>query len=122
MNGNNFLLDTNILIYAMKGLANVKLYFNVTPSISIVTEIEILGVIDMSVNEIQIRETAIEFCYIIPLTNAVKRKAIELKRTIKIPIPDAIIAATAIEENLQLVTADKGFKRIKELQLILIEM
>ena len=96
MSGNNYLLDTNILVYALKGLANVKPYFNVTPSISVVTEIEILGVKDMSLNEIQIRETAIEFCYIIPLTNAIKRKAIELKRIIKIPIPDALIAATAI--------------------------
>jgi predicted nucleic acid-binding protein len=37
-------------------------------------------------------------------------------------LPDAIIAATAIEEELILVSADKGFKRIGDLQLILIEI
>ena len=33
-----------------------------------------------------------------------------------------LFAATAIEEELILVSADKGFKRIKDLQLILIEV
>jgi predicted nucleic acid-binding protein len=37
-------------------------------------------------------------------------------------LPDAIIAATAIEEELLLISADKGFRRIKDLQLILIEV
>jgi predicted nucleic acid-binding protein len=67
-------------------------------------------------------KTAVEFCTIIPLTTKIKRKAINLKQKIKIPVPDAIIAATAIEEGLTLVTADKGFKRVKELSLLLIEV
>jgi len=45
-----------------------------------------------------------------------------LKRTIKLAVPDALIAATAIEGGFTLVTADKGFKRIKDLSLILIEV
>lgn len=122
MSGNNLLLDTNIIVYALKGLAHVKPYFNVNPFISVITEMEILGVKEMREDEISIRETAIEFCSIIPFTNKIKSRAILIKRQIKIPLPDAIIAATAIEEGLALVTADKGFKRIKDLQLILIEV
>lgn len=122
MNGNNLLLDTNIIIYALKGLANVKPYFDFEPFISVITEMEILGVKEITDSELNIRETALEFCIIIPFTNSIKNKAILLKRQIKIPLPDAIIAATAIEEGLTLVTADKGFKRIKELQLILTEV
>ena len=106
----------------MKGLASVKPYFDIEPYISVVTEMEILGVKEISDSEIKIRETAIEFCSIIPLTNKIKIKTIQIKREIKIPLADAIIAATAIEEELTLVTADKGFKRIKDLQLILIEV
>jgi predicted nucleic acid-binding protein len=113
-------LDTNIIVYALKGLANVKPYFDTEPFISVITEMEILGVKEITDAEIKIRETAIEFCTIIPFTNKIKRKAIVLKRQIKIPLADAIIAATAIEEGLTLITADKGFKRIGELQLILI--
>ena len=122
MNGNNLLLDTNIIIYALKGLTDVRPYFDSKPYISEVTEIEILGVKDILREEILIREIAIEFCSILPLTNKIKRKVIEIKRKMKIPIPDAIIAATAIEEGFTLVTADKGFKRIKELSLLLIEV
>ena len=122
MSGNNLLLDTNIIVYALKGLADVKPYFVTTPFISFVTEMEILGVKDVSETEIIAREAAIEFCTILPLSNKTKYTAISIKRKIKVPLPDAIIAATAIEEGLTLVTADKGFKRIKDLQLILIEV
>ena len=38
-----------------------------------------------------------------------------------IKLPDAIIAATAIKNNLPLLTADKGFKRVSELNLNLLE-
>ena len=122
MSGNKLLLDTNIIIYAMKGLANVRPYFSNMPYIPVITEIEILGVKDIPDSEIKIREAAIVYCDVVPLTVAIKRKAIELKRNIKMPVPDAVIAATAIEENFTLVSADKGFKRINELSLILIEL
>ena len=120
MSGNNLLLDTNIIIYALKGLADVRPYFDIEPYISVITEIEILGVKALSDDEIKIRETVTEYCSIVPLTNKIKQRAILLKRAIKIPVPDAIIAATAIENGFTLVTADKGFKRIPNLSLILI--
>ena len=122
MSANKFLLDTNIIIYALKGLADVRPYFDVKPYISVVTEIEVLGVKELSDEEIKIKETAVEFCNVVSLNNRIKAKAIELKQKIKIPIPDAIIAATAFEEGFTLVTADKGFKRIRELSLFLIEV
>lgn len=122
MNGNNLLLDTNIIIYALKGLTDVKPYFSFEPFISFVTEVEILGVKDLSETEIKIRETIVDYCSVIPLTNKIKQSTILIKRKIKIPVPDAIIAATAIENGFTLVTADKGFKRIKELSLILVEV
>jgi predicted nucleic acid-binding protein len=122
VNGNSYLLDTNILLYALKGLADVRLYFDIPPSISFVTEIEILGVKGIENSETKIRETVIEYCQVIPITNSIKKKTIELKKAIKLAVPDALIAATAIEGGFTLVTADKGFKRIKELSLILIEV
>ena len=78
-------------------MADVRLYFDIPPSVSIVTEIEILGVKEMKETEIKIRETVIEYCQVIPISNSIKKKAIELKRKIKIAVPDALIAATAIE-------------------------
>lgn len=113
MSGNNLLLDTNIIVYAMKGLAQVKPFFDSEQYISIITEMEISGVKEITNIEIKIREMAIQFCSIIPLTNKIKNKAIDIKRLIKIALPDAIIAATAIEEELILVTADKGSRKLK---------
>ena len=122
MSGNNYLLDTNILLYALKGIDVVRPYFDISPSISVVTEIEILGVKDPLADDLNIRETIIEYCQVIAFTIAIKKKTIELKREIKLAIPDALIAATAIERGLTLVTEDKGFKKIKGLSLILIEV
>ena len=73
MNGNNYLLDTNILLYALKGLADVRVYFDIPPSISVVTEIEILGVKEIKNPELKIRETIIGYCQVIPIANSIKK-------------------------------------------------
>lgn len=36
-------------------------------------------------------------------------------------LPDALIAATAVHENVQLLTYDKGFFKIKEVNVVLLE-
>lgn len=120
MSGNNYLLDTNILVYALKGIPSVTPYFEENCFISVITEIEIIGVEGLSRKELTIRQTAVDFCTIIPLTNTIKTETIRLKQQFKIKLPDAIIAATALAEGYTLVTADKGFKRFSSLQLILV--
>lgn len=120
MNGNNYLLDTNILVYALKGLESVKPYFEQDCYLSVITEIEILGVAGLGKKELSIRESAIDYCTIISLTNAIKEQAIQLKQKFRIKTPDAIIAATALVEGYALVTADKGFRRFSSLRLVLV--
>jgi predicted nucleic acid-binding protein len=46
---------------------------------------------------------------------------ISLKQQYRIKLPDALIAATALHENIPLLTFDKDFVRIKELNLVLLE-
>jgi predicted nucleic acid-binding protein len=120
MNGNNYLPDTNIIVYALKGTPSVIPYLEDDCFISVVTEIEILGVEGLGKREMSIRQSAIDYCTIIPLTNSVKNEAIRLKQQFKIKLPDAIIAATALVEGYVLITADKGFKKFSSLQLILV--
>ncbi len=122
MNGNNYLLDTNIIIYALKGIEAVKPYFEGDCFLSVVSEIEILGITGISKKELAIRRVAIDYCTIFPFTDSIKSEAISLKQEFKVKIPDAIIAATALFENYVLITADKGFKRFKELSLIIINI
>jgi len=44
-----------------------------------------------------------------------------IRRKYNIKLPDAIIAATALENDMVLITADNGFEKIKELRLNLIK-
>ena len=59
-------------------------------------------------------------CKEITLSNEIKEKTIELRKKYKTKLPDAIIAASAIVKGLPLITADKGFNQIKELNLEMI--
>ncbi len=120
MNGNSYLLDTNILVYALKGLPSVEPYFENDCYLSVITEIEILGVTGLSRRELTIRESAINFCTVLPLTNSIKNEAIRLKQRFKVKLPDAIIAATVLIEGYTLVTADKDFKKFALPSLILV--
>ncbi|MDD6970287.1 MAG: type II toxin-antitoxin system VapC family toxin [Treponema sp.] len=59
-------------------------------------------------------------CKEISLTDEIKEKTIEIRKKYKTKLPDAIVAASAIVNNLPLITADKGFNQIEELDLKLI--
>ena len=120
MNGNNYLLDTNILVYALKGISSVIPYFDENCFVSVITEIEITGVAGLEKKELSVRQSAVDFCTVIPLTTAIKNEAIRLKQQFRIKLPDAVIAATALVEGYTLITADKGFKKFSSLQLILV--
>jgi predicted nucleic acid-binding protein len=50
----------------------------------------------------------------------IKKCAIMVRRKYGTKLPDAIVAATAIENSVPLITADKGFSKIKELKLVLL--
>jgi len=54
--------------------------------------------------------------------NNIRNTAIELKQKNKVKLPEAVIAATSICNNLTLLTADKGFAKINGLDIILLEI
>ncbi|MDD6487265.1 MAG: PIN domain-containing protein [Spirochaetales bacterium] len=49
-----------------------------------------------------------------------KDKTIEIRKKYKTKLPDAIVAASSIVNDIPLITADKGFRQITELKLELI--
>lgn len=55
------------------------------------------------------------------MNSDIKKKAIEIKQKYKVKVPDAIIAATAICNNLTLITSDADFEKIIELELIFLK-
>ena len=122
MSDNPYLIDTNILIYALYGSKFINQYVQSSPFISFITEIEILGQINIEQTELETRQKALDFCTIIPFTSLIKKRTILLKQLYRLKLPDAIIAATAIIEGYTLVSADRGLRKIRELSLILLEV
>lgn len=69
-------------------------------------------------DELKIRNFVTD-CIVYPLSDDVVEKTIELRKKIKIKLPDAIIAATAIINNLTLISRnDKDFEKIIELNYL----
>jgi predicted nucleic acid-binding protein len=100
--GTRFLLDTNTVIYYTKDNLPENAADFLSEQIlkgvflSVISEIELLGWQFPSIETEAIMETFINDCIIVKLSRAVVLKTIEIRKTRKIKLPDAVIAATAI--------------------------
>jgi len=122
MSGNRLFVDTNILLYYLKGNDEVvELISDKDLTISFITELEILSFPKLTTDvENQIKEF-LSNCTIIELKREIKDLTIELRKRYKLKLPDAVIAASAYFYNLPLITADKDFQKLKEMNIILYE-
>ena len=124
MSGNDRLLvDTNIFIFLLNGNSKAAQFLEgKTLFFSFVTEIELLGFPGITVKEQAVVAETLDDCIKIDLSEAISRTAIAIKQRKKTKIPDALIAATAIEFDLPLLTADVGFEDIQGLTTILFKI
>lgn len=119
MNGLNLLLDTNILLYLLNGDETLaELLQGKKTHISFVTELELYGFKLLTETEKETIGTLMGQCNIIDINPQIKTSTIEIRQNHKIKLPDAIIAATAMYLNVPLITADKDFENINNLNLI----
>ena len=123
MSGSSLLIDTNIALYLLNGDTTIAELLNGRDvHVSFVTELELLGFQDIKEEDRSIIEELLNNCIIVDLNQAIKRITIDLKQKYKLKLPDAIIAATSIYMNLPLISADKDFERISDLQFIRYEI
>ena len=124
MNGNKkYLLDTNTVIDLMGGnLPNKSTRWlnneviNQTLCISIINKIEILG-FNATQEEMNYLNRFVNAIEILPLSDEVADKTIQLRKQKKIKLPDAIIAATAIIYDITLISRNfDDFKNIQGLK------
>ena len=123
MNGANFanvVFDTNALIYFVGGDTRLIQYSNSTVYISEFTEMELKGRFGITAKELQQLSEILEDFIILPFNNEIKERAIAIRHTNKLKLPDALIVSTAMWIDLPFVTADKDFKNIPALNLILL--
>ena len=124
--GLKYTWDTNTVIYYLQnGLppAGEELIDHILdshqPVISVITEMELLCYRSASANEITLLSTFISNSAIYPLDEPVKLKAIEIRKSYRLKLPDAIIAATALVNNYILISRNGAdFNKITELKII----
>ena len=120
--GIDFLVDTNVLIYAMEGHPSVTGMLRCSPGISVISEIELLGKKGITQHEANDLRDLLNGFEIINFSDVIKEITISLKQKYSVKTPDAIIAATAKAFNLQLITADTDFRKIKDVDIVILEL
>lgn len=118
--------DTNICIYFLQNQLPAKakeVIKNRTLDnhigVSVITEIELLSWDQTTENDTLIIKKFISSNKIFELENSIKSKTAEIRKLYKTKLPDAIIAATAIENDLTLITRNsKDFSKIDDLQIL----
>jgi predicted nucleic acid-binding protein len=119
-----YFLDSNVIIGYLagqipsSGMEIVSKIVSNIPNISVISQIEVLRFNDTPENE-AVLEEFINMSKIYPLSNNVVERTIKLCKQIKIKLPDAIIAATALIEGFTLVTRNiNDFMKISDLILL----
>jgi predicted nucleic acid-binding protein len=118
-----YLIDTNIVShYLSSTLPNNYLDFidsvvNDIPNISVISQIELLCWNSNSINTENIKKFVSD-CNILPINDDVIAHCVAIRKGRKIKTPDAIIAATAIANNLILISNDTAFLNIQNLKIV----
>ncbi len=117
MNGIRGLIDTNILIYLSNELLELSDLFERYDEllISRITHMEVMGFNFQDDEDEELVEELVSKFRILEIDNQVAKRTIEIRKKKKIKLPDAIIYATAMVNNCELVTANvRDFKGIDE--------
>ena len=112
------IIDSNILIYSYKDFIQLRGIFRDTSVyLSEISKMETLGFHQLKQDEKQYFVHIFEKNNIITIDSEIIDRAIELKQKQKMSIGDAIIAATALIYDLEIITRNtKDFEKIKGLK------
>ena len=88
------------------------------PIVSVITKIEVLG-FDAPDEDYQLLTNFMNDALVLNLNRGIVEKTIAIRKEQKVKLPDAIIAATALDNELTLITRNtKDFKNINGLVVI----
>lgn len=123
MSGNRYLLDTNAISallsknkFLLKKLSDAEWV-----GISVINLIEIRvfeGLDRDSKQRLEAFVIQIEVVGLSMESESLLNKAIQIRQSYRLKLPDAIIAASALEKDAVLVTTDNTFKQIQELKTL----
>ncbi len=115
------ILDSNILIYAIQPNYEylIDWMLKELPSVSVITQIEVLGYHKLLLQQKVQFEVLFDNLTILLINTAISNRAIALKQQQKMSLGDSLIAATALEYKMPLITRNtQDFQWISELLVI----
>jgi len=115
------LIDSNIIIYSIKPEHALLRQFiaDQNPFVSAISYLEVLGYHQLTRQDQQDFEKFFQVAPLIPVSFPILQRAVILRQQAKMSLGDAIIAGTALEHGLTLVTANvKDFQWIPNLKVI----
>lgn len=117
-----YLLDSNVLIYAVRPdalYAPFRLWVKHPDAVlSTISRVEVLGFTRLTVADARALTAMFLLLPQLPMTDVVLNRAVKIRQQLRIKTPDAIVAATALVHGLELVTADSDFTRVTGLVVV----
>lgn len=98
-------LDTNIVVYFLKGLLSDRLPDD-EYGVSVISEIELLSYPSLPADDERLIRDLLATVEVINLSPDIRDAAIQLRRDHRLKVPDAIIAGTALALDAELLTND----------------
>lgn len=121
---NACVLDSNIIIYHLQGVLDDKEEVILAEAlsaeayISVISRIEVLGWRGHTDESLEKAQQFLNGLDEIPLREKIVTSCIRLKQNLAIKLPDAVIAATALQLSIPLMTRNiADFERVPQLQL-----
>lgn len=123
MSGDRLFVDTNILIYLLGGDREVATILDGKEIvISFITELELLSFPKLTKSQTRIIKSLLKDCKVVYLNQEIKDLTIEIRKSYKLKLPDAIIAASASYFNAPLFTADSSLTKVELIDIIKYEV
>ncbi len=116
MNGKRVVVDSSVLVDLAAGDKGVAMELNgLDVCISIISAIEFLTWPKLTDASLPIARTLLDQYATENIGDSIRDEAAMIKRTFKLKLPDAVIAATAKHLNAPLITRDRDFKAVAHL-------
>ncbi|MBT8420444.1 MAG: type II toxin-antitoxin system VapC family toxin [Gammaproteobacteria bacterium] len=115
------LLDSNIIIYSIKPefIELRRLIAERNPAVSAISYVEVLGYHRLTEQDEQDLTAFFDAARMLPISRSILEQAVKLRQQRKISLGDSIIAATAMQNELTLLTANMiDFRWIPKIKLL----